>query len=93
MWYCVSSKYGQFTQPFSGRKKTPTFYRPTDPPLKFRVGIGETNIFLIVALTSEKDQEEQWTEHFRKILNRPPPAQEHEISDPEYDLDISTEPP
>jgi hypothetical protein len=43
-------------------------------------------------LTCEKDQEERWTEHFREILNRPPPAQEHGISDPEYDLNISTEP-
>jgi hypothetical protein len=43
-------------------------------------------------LTSEKDQEERCTEHFREILNKPPPSQEHEISDPEYDLDISTEP-
>jgi hypothetical protein len=44
-------------------------------------------------LNSEKDQEEIWTEHFREILNRPPPAQENEISDPDYDLDICTETP
>jgi hypothetical protein len=39
-------------------------------------------------LTSTKDQEKQWTEHFREISNRPLPAQELEIRGPEYELDI-----
>ena len=44
-------------------------------------------------LTSEKEQEIRWTEHFKEILNRPPPLQEPEIQEPDEDLDISIEPP
>ena len=44
-------------------------------------------------LTSEKDQEKRWTEHFKEILNRPPPENEPTIEDPETELDISTDPP
>lgn len=44
-------------------------------------------------LASEKEMEKRWTEHFKEILNRPPPTHESDISDPAADLNISIEPP
>ncbi|RUS90622.1 hypothetical protein EGW08_001619 [Elysia chlorotica] len=44
-------------------------------------------------LTTESEQEARWTEHFREILNRPPPTAEADIHFAEVDLDINTEPP
>jgi hypothetical protein len=46
-----------------------------------------------IILTSEKHQEKRSTEHFKEILNRPPPEKEQTIEDPEIELDISTDPP
>ena len=31
-------------------------------------------------LTSEKDQEAQWVEHFKKVLNRPAPEEKPDIT-------------
>ena len=44
-------------------------------------------------LTTEAEQEARWTEHFREVLNRPPPTAEADIQDAEVDLDIDTAPP
>ena len=44
-------------------------------------------------ITSENEMEERWTEHFKEILNRPPPIHEPEISEPESELNINTNPP
>lgn len=44
-------------------------------------------------LSSEKQMEERWTEHFKKFLNSPPPTHESDISDPAADLNINIEPP
>ncbi|RUS74991.1 hypothetical protein EGW08_017258 [Elysia chlorotica] len=44
-------------------------------------------------LTTESEQEARWTEHFREVLNRPPPTAEADIHFAEVDLDINTEPP
>lgn len=44
-------------------------------------------------LSTEKEMEERWKEHFEEILNRPPPTHEPDISDPAADLDINIEPP
>ena len=44
-------------------------------------------------LTTEAEQDARWTEHFSKILNRPPPLVEASIQEAETDLDISTGPP
>ncbi|XP_061188858.1 uncharacterized protein LOC133197034 [Saccostrea echinata] len=44
-------------------------------------------------LSSKQEMEERWTEHFKEILNRPPPTHEPDISYPANDLNISIEPP
>ena len=44
-------------------------------------------------LTSEKDQEASWVEHFNEVLNRPPPEQEPVIPEAEEDLSVDTGPP
>ena len=44
-------------------------------------------------LTSEKEQESRWAEHFKEILNRPPPTTIPTILDSETDLNINTDPP
>ena len=44
-------------------------------------------------LTAEKEQEERWAEHFREVLNRPPPEETADIPEAQEDLDIDTEPP
>ncbi|RUS69643.1 hypothetical protein EGW08_022594 [Elysia chlorotica] len=44
-------------------------------------------------LTTKSEQEARWTEHFREILNRPPPKTAVDIHFAEVDLDINTEPP
>ena len=42
-------------------------------------------------LSSEGEQERRWTEHFREVLNRPPPSEEPNIQEAATDLDISTD--
>ena len=44
-------------------------------------------------LTSEGEQERRWTEHFREVLNRPPPSEVPNIQEAATDLDISTDVP
>ena len=44
-------------------------------------------------LTSEKDQEACWVEHFNEVLNRPPPEEEPVIPEAEEDLSVDTGPP
>ena len=44
-------------------------------------------------LTSEKEQEERWTEHFKEVLNRPDPVVTPDIAEAEVDLDINLETP
>ena len=44
-------------------------------------------------LTSEKDQEARWVEHFNEVLNRPPPEEEPVIPEAEEDLSVDTGPP
>jgi hypothetical protein len=44
-------------------------------------------------LTTEKEIEERWAEHFQEVLNRPAPENTPEIEEAEEDLDINTEPP
>lgn len=44
-------------------------------------------------LTSEKNIDARWAEHFNEVLNRPPPREETDIPEAETDLDISTAPP
>ena len=44
-------------------------------------------------LTSEKDQEARWVEHFNEVLNRPPPEEEPDIPEAEEDLSVDTGPP
>ena len=43
-------------------------------------------------LTSEKDQEARWVEHFNEVLNRPPPEEEPS-EEAEEDLSVDTGPP
>ena len=40
-------------------------------------------------LTTEKEQEDRWTEHFREILNRDPPPYQIETQEAVEDLDIN----
>ena len=42
-------------------------------------------------LTSEGEQERRWMEHFREVLNRPPPSEVPNIQEVATDLDISTD--
>ena len=42
-------------------------------------------------LTSEGEQERRWTEHFREVLNRPPPSEVPNIQEATTELDISTD--
>ncbi|XP_012940041.1 uncharacterized protein LOC106012244 [Aplysia californica] len=44
-------------------------------------------------LTIEKEQEARCTEHFRKVLNQPPPEDTPDIQEATLDLDISSDPP
>ena len=44
-------------------------------------------------LTSEKEQEESWKDHFREVLNRPDQPQTAEIREAEIDLEINTDAP
>ena len=44
-------------------------------------------------LTSEKDQEARWVEHFNEVLNRTPPEEEPVIPEVEEDLSVDTGPP
>lgn len=44
-------------------------------------------------LTTERDQEARWEEHFKDVLNRPPPIVEADIQEAETDLDVNTDPP
>ena len=44
-------------------------------------------------LTSEKDQEARWVEHFNEVLNRPPPEEEPVIPEAEEELSVDTGPP
>ena len=41
-------------------------------------------------LTTERQQQERWTEHFREILNRPPPEDNADSPEAADDLDINT---
>ena len=43
-------------------------------------------------LTSEKDQEARWVEHFNEVLNRPPPEEEPVIPEAEEDLSVDMTP-
>ena len=40
--------------------------------------------------SDDREQEERWTEHFREILNRPPPEEDADIPEAADDLDINT---
>lgn len=42
-------------------------------------------------ITSEKEQEKRWKEHFEEILNRPDPRTE--ISEADTNLEINTDEP
>lgn len=44
-------------------------------------------------LTTEKEQEERWAEHFQEVLNKEVPEEPAAAQDAEEDLDISIEPP
>ena len=44
-------------------------------------------------LTTEKEQEDRWTEHFSEILNRDPPLNPIETQEDVEDLDININPP
>ena len=44
-------------------------------------------------LTTEAEQDAQWTEHVSEILNRPPPPTGADIQEAEIDLDVNTDPP
>ena len=44
-------------------------------------------------LTSEKDQEARWVEHFKEVLNRPAPEVEPDVPEAQEDLSVDTEPP
>ena len=44
-------------------------------------------------LTTEKEQEGRWTEHFQEMLNRPPPDETADIPEAEEDLDIDIDAP
>ena len=44
-------------------------------------------------LTTEPEQEERWTQHFKELLNRPPPIEVAEITEAEQDLNINVNPP
>ena len=46
-----------------------------------------------VLLTTEKEQEERWAEHFQEVLNKEVPEEPAAAQDAEEDLDISIEPP
>ena len=56
-----------------------------------------TNVFVKdkngILLTSEGEQQRHWTEHFRELLNRPPPTVMPNIQEAATDLDISTDVP
>ena len=40
--------------------------------------------------SDDREQEERWTEHFREILNRPPPEEDADIPEAADALDINT---
>ncbi|KAI4896154.1 hypothetical protein NFI96_009623 [Prochilodus magdalenae] len=44
-------------------------------------------------LTTEREQEVRWAEHFREVLNRPPPSEEADIQEAIEDLDVNIAPP
>ena len=57
-------------------------YHTTNMPVKEKNG---------ALLTSEGEQERRWTEHFREVLNRPPPSEVPNIQEAATGLDISTD--
>ena len=44
-------------------------------------------------LTSEKEQEERWTENFKEVLNRPDPETTVNIPEAVEDIDMCTDVP
>jgi len=42
-------------------------------------------------LTTEKDQEARWVEHFKEVLNRPAPEVEPDTDIPEAEEDLSVD--
>ena len=44
-------------------------------------------------LTTEREQEARWAEHFKDVPNRPPPTVEADIQEAETDLDVNTDLP
>jgi len=44
-------------------------------------------------LTTEREQKAHWAEHFKDVLNRPPPTVEADIQEAETNLDVNTDPP
>jgi len=44
-------------------------------------------------LTSTEDQNKRWVEHFKQLLNRPPPANPPTLPPSDQELDINCEPP
>ena len=44
-------------------------------------------------LTSEKDQDERWVEHFKQVHNHPNPDETANIEPAETPLDIDLDPP
>ena len=60
------------------------FTRSSEVPVKAKDG---------TLLTSEKEQEKRWKEHFSEVLNRPSPTTQADIEEAEEDLDVKTDPP
>lgn len=44
-------------------------------------------------ITSEKEQDERWREHFAEVLNHPEPNEQAHILETDTDLEIDTEKP
>jgi len=44
-------------------------------------------------LTTEKNQEARWVEHFKEVLNRPSSEEEPDIPEAEEDLSVDIGPP
>lgn len=58
--------------------------RKTNMPVKDKQG---------KLITSEKEQDDRWKEHFEEVLNRPEPSSQAHIQEAHIDLDIATEKP
>ncbi|XP_025085353.1 uncharacterized protein LOC112558855 [Pomacea canaliculata] len=72
-------KLYKITKTISGK-----FHSTNDAPVKDKEG---------KLLTTEREQEARWAEHFREVLNRPPPSEEADIQEAIEDLDVNIAPP